>query len=67
MYQDSLLVVKERLSQNRKKCFRYAAKLVWGYLGKNCCREHYGCVKIGVRSMYPDPDGKYMGVKHKHA
>jgi hypothetical protein len=54
------LVVKERPSQNHKKCFRYAAKLVWAYLGKNCRREHCRCVKIGVHSMYPDPDGKYM-------
>jgi hypothetical protein len=41
------LEVKEILSQNRKKCFRYAAKLVcWGYLlGKNCRREHYTGLK----------------------
>jgi hypothetical protein len=54
------LVMKEILLQNRKKFFRYATQLVWGYLCKNCRREHYGCVKIGGRSMCPDPNGKYM-------
>ena len=62
------LEMKRRQSDNRKKCFRYAARLVWGFLGKNCRREHNGCVVIGVRYMFPDPEGDYnMGYKGSQA
>ena len=47
------LEIKRRQSDNRKKCVRYAARLVWGFLGKNCRREHYRCVVIGAGYMYP--------------
>jgi hypothetical protein len=55
------LKMKERLLYSHNKCFCYATRLVWGYLGKKCHRERYRCVVIGVRCMHPNPDGDYMG------
>jgi hypothetical protein len=61
------LEMKRQQSDNPKKCFQYAARLVWGYLRKNCSREHYGCVIIGALYMFPDPEGDYMGYRGSEA
>jgi hypothetical protein len=49
------------LSYNRKCLYRKAAREIFGRLSRMERKKFSMCVVRGVRAMYPDPEGRYMG------
>ena len=52
---------RERLSYSRKCLYRKAAREIFGILRYAERKKFARCVVRGVRSIYPDPEGRYMG------
>lgn len=51
----------EMLSSKRKTLYRMMSHLLNGHMGKGNRKPHEECVKQGIRDIFPDPNGKFMG------
>ena len=47
----------------RKMAYRIAARRIHGKLGPRVRKQLPDCVVSGVRELFPDEDGNYMGYK----
>jgi hypothetical protein len=49
---------KKSMARRRKECYRLGAKELGYHLVRHPLPD---CVVLHVRSVYPSPDGEYMG------
>lgn len=47
----------------RWHAFRSYSEAKHGYLGKGNRKPHPACIEKGVRAVFPDPDGQYVGFR----
>ena len=45
----------------RKHCYRLFIEAHHGYLGQGNRKKIPCCILRGIRTLYPDPNGSYMG------
>ena len=65
-YAEVVLVVDptdnaRELSSKRKALYRQMSHLLNGHLGRGNRKPHTECVKQGIRDIFPDPNGQFMG------